>query len=119
MLWIGKAPRVNSKPYPIRALRARLARMQLDLSFGPRPHFDGATYEAAQDQGRLRRQLEAVNRVMADGAWRTLAELAALTGYPEASVSARLRDLRKPKFGGWTVDRERVSGGLFRYRVKA
>jgi hypothetical protein len=95
--------------------------LQLDLTWGPRPHFDGETYDAAQDQGRLRRQLESVRRVMADGAWRTLRELSEATGCPEASVSARLRDLRKPKFGSWTVERQRVSvsGGLYRYRVMA
>lgn len=91
--------------------------MQLDLSFERAPHFDGATYEPEQDQGRLRRQLEAVKRVMQGGEWRTLAEIALLAGCPEASASARLRDLRKPKFGAWTVERQRVSGGLYRYRV--
>jgi uncharacterized membrane protein len=51
------------------------------------------------------------------GDWWTLAELARATGYPEASISARLRDLRKPKFGGYTVERQYVERGLFRYRV--
>ena len=66
MLWIGTVPRVTGRPYPIRALKARWTRMQLDLSFEPRPHFDGSTYEPAQDQSRLRRQLEAVKAVMRD-----------------------------------------------------
>lgn len=55
---------------------------------------------------------------MRDGRWRTLREIAALTGAPEASVSARLRDARKGKFGAWVVSKRRVGmGGLYAYRV--
>jgi len=39
------------------------------------------------------------------------------TSHPEASVSARLRDLRKEKFGGHVVERRAVKRGLFEYRV--
>jgi hypothetical protein len=35
--------------------------------------------------------------------WLTLDELAKLTHYPPASISAQLRHLRKPKFGGFEV----------------
>lgn len=57
---------------------------------------------------------------MNDGKWRTLSEISALTGDGEASISARLRDLRKDEFGGLNVDRRRrgdESRGLFEYRV--
>jgi hypothetical protein len=81
--------------------------------------FSGQTYEPALDNQRLSTQLDAVFAVMADGRWRTLREIAVATNKPEASVSARLRDLRKTRFGAWNVERERVSGGLFRYRVAA
>jgi DNA-binding Lrp family transcriptional regulator len=61
-----------------------------------------------------------VYRLMVDGQWRTLAEIAEATGAPEASVSARLRDLRKRKFGGHVVAR-RPRGdralGLFEYQL--
>jgi hypothetical protein len=39
--------------------------------------------------------------------WLTLAELAAKTKFPPASISAQLRHLRKPKFGGWLVEKRR------------
>jgi len=45
--------------------------------------------------------------------------LAHWAGGSEASVSARLRDLRKAKFGAHTIERQRVSAGLFRYRMVA
>jgi len=35
--------------------------------------------------------------------WMTLKELAAKTRYPEASISAQLRHLRKPECGGYVV----------------
>ena len=35
--------------------------------------------------------------------WLTLDELAKLTHYPPASISAQLRHLRKPQFGGFVV----------------
>lgn len=83
----------------------------------PLPHFDGATYDAELDYARLGNQLRAVLDVMVDGEWHTLRGLAVATGYPEASISARLRDLRKRKFGRWVVERERLDGGLWRYRL--
>jgi hypothetical protein len=82
--------------------------------------FDGETYERELDGQRLFRQLEAVRRVMADGRWRTLAELASVVRAPEASVSARLRDLRKLKWGARDVQRRRRGEGkrgLFEYRL--
>ena len=37
------------------------------------------------------------------GAWMTLRELARLTGYGEASISAQLRHLRKEQYGNFAV----------------
>lgn len=83
------------------------------------PAFGGVTYDEKRDGGRLFAQLADVRAAVADGAWYTLAEIAAITGHPEASVSARLRDLRKQKHGGHTVEREFVQRGLWRYRMAA
>lgn len=81
------------------------------------PLFDGITFDEERDHKRLWRQLAAVRDLMADHAWRTLEAISLATGHPEASVSARLRDLRKDKFGGLTVERRYVSKGLWEYRV--
>ena len=86
---------------------------QLDLI----PHFDGATYEPEHDQKRLTSQLARVKALMLDGKWHTLSEIAAKVCGSEASVSSRIRDFRKPRFGGYTVERRRVDGGLFEYRI--
>lgn len=59
---------------------------------------------------------------MSDGEWRSLAQLATavseLTGRSasEAGVSARLRDLRKEKFGGHHVERQKTED-IYQYRV--
>lgn len=84
--------------------------MQLNL-------FDGVTYDAQRDGNRLAAQLDAVRRLMADECWRSLATIATRTGYPEASVSARLRDLRKPRHGSRTVERNHLGNGLWVYRL--
>jgi hypothetical protein len=50
-------------------------------------------------------QRERIRLLMLDGMLRTLAEISQAVGAPEASVSARLRDLRKAQYGGYTVNR--------------
>lgn len=81
--------------------------------------FNGSDYDPARDDVRLTGQLLRVWEAMKGGQWRTLEELARVTGDPAASVSAQLRHLRKPRFGGHTVEKEHVNNGLFRYRVIA
>lgn len=77
----------------------------------------GKTFSDERDGQRLNRQAYVVWMLMRDARWRTLAEIASLTGEPEASVSARLRDLRKDRFGGHTVDRRYLRHGLWEYRL--
>src|SRR4030095_7635551 len=80
--------------------------------------FDGSTYSHDRDGERLNSQLQRVFALMRDGNWRTLKEIAATAGEAsEAAVSARLRDFRKARFGGHTVEREFVEKGLWRYRL--
>lgn len=84
-------------------------------------NFDGKTFEKEKDASRLRCQLEVVFHFMRDAAWRSLAEISERTGCPEASISARIRDLRKVKFGGHTVNRRRrhIEGiyGVWEYQL--
>jgi hypothetical protein len=81
--------------------------------------FAGATYDYKKDRKRLTGQLLGVRDAMASGEWFTLAQLQAIVGGSEAGISARIRDLRKPAFGGYNVERRRVAdSGLYQYRVK-
>lgn len=90
--------------------------------------FDGGTVNAAKDDARLSGQLKKVASLMADHEWRTLAEIHAIVGGSEAGISARLRDLRKPKFGSHFVERQRrqrgnngpaPKSGLWEYRLSS
>jgi hypothetical protein len=81
------------------------------------PHFNGPDYVPARDDNRLNAQYERIFHLMVDGVWRTLNQIHQLTGDPEASISAQLRHMRKPRFGSHTVDKEYLGNGLYQYRV--
>jgi len=79
--------------------------------------FDGRTFDGERDGERLSRALDRVRDLMRDGQWRTIAEVANLCGCSQSGAAARLRDLRKRKFGRHKVPRRQVRPGLFEYRV--
>jgi len=62
-------------------------------------------------QEHLPTQLEVLRGVLQlaaqYGAWMTLAELARKTNFPEASISAQLRHLRKAEHGAYQVEKRR------------
>jgi hypothetical protein len=80
--------------------------------------FDGDTYDRQLDGVRLGKQLNAVVSLMKDEKWRTLREIAYQLDQPEASVSARLRDVRKEKFlPNYTMESQRRTKGTWEYRI--
>lgn len=98
--------------------------ISFDLTYTPRhpqaPMFDGSTISRVDDGKRLSGQMLAVYNLMRDGQWRTLAEIHAVVNGSEAGISARLRDLRKEKWGAYSVERQRRGDskrGLFEYRI--
>jgi hypothetical protein len=104
-----------------------------------------SAFESAKVQGRVPTQMEVIRDVMlsaaecaeqivprtyaqmwdasqisADAGWMTLCEISELTNYGEASISAQLRHLRKPHFGGYVIvkrRRGRVMNGAWEYRI--
>jgi hypothetical protein len=83
----------------------------------------GATYEPIHDEQRLNRQLDKVRELMEyadlNDRWMTLSEIEVILGpgFPQASVSARLRQLRSM---GHDVQRRRRGNpklGIHEYRV--
>ena len=74
-------------------------------------NFSGSNYKPSVDRPRLKRQFEIIFDLMKDGLPRTLFQIRNATGFSEASVSAQLRNLRKPSFGSHTVLKERKSEG--------
>lgn len=77
--------------------------------------FDGPFLHGGDDR-RLKTQLDRTLHAMRDGRPRTLTEIAALVGGSETSVSARIRDLRKKRFGGYDVETVR-DGNRYTYRL--
>ena len=90
---------------------------QLGIDFTAPVRFNGADYQPGRDDDRLKNQLKRIFDCMRDSQWRTLHEIADITGDPEPSISAQLRHLRKERFGGHTVNRMYVGDGLYRYQL--
>ena len=83
----------------------------------PEFRFDGADILDI-DHNRLTGQLADIYSLMADHHWRTVDQIVDRTGHPANSVQAQLRNLRKPRFGGYNVEKRRVTEtGLYEYRV--
>ena len=77
-----------------------------------------------EDRERITSQRGRVREFMLGRAqWLTLNEISTLLAlehgghFPEASISARLRDLRKNQYGAYRVARRRRSKGLYEYKV--
>ncbi len=70
---------------------------------------DEAVSAGMQQPGRTQREtLLMVLRQAAEYArWMALGELALMTRFPPASISAQLRHLRKEKYGGWGIEKRR------------
>lgn len=91
------------------------------MDIHPATAFQGSTYQPELDFDRLSSQLQRVEHLMADGKWRSLREIATAVGGSEASISARLRDLRKPQFGCRRVNHKRIQDptrGMWIYQVE-
>lgn len=81
--------------------------------------FNGADYVPERDDERLSSQYRRIFALMSDGQWRSLAAIAVATGDPTPSISAQLRHMRKPRFGGYTVNRRYLSGGFYEYQLQS
>lgn len=84
--------------------------------------FSGYTYCRELDEVRLTSLLcKVLWHLLRSGSWWTLAQLRERCGGSEAGISARIRDLRKSRFGGFTIQRRRRPGaeksGLWEYRL--
>ena len=79
-------------------------------------NFNGSNYKHSRDTSRLTSQIKRVFACMADGKWRSLREIEQVTGDPQASISAQLRHLRKPRFGSHRVEKDYLEDGFYRYK---
>jgi hypothetical protein len=83
----------------------------------------GPDYDTMIDGKRIHHQRDRIRLYMLGKQWVTLKEASTTLGYPEASVSAQLRHLRKPKHGSHMVEKRRrplvdgSPGGTWEYRM--
>jgi hypothetical protein len=83
--------------------------------------FDSGVSLTAADHQRLGTQLDRLLSVVRDGSWWTVEQLQdEIFGRfqirdPQASLSAQLRNARKEKHGGYTIERRRV-GNFWQFR---
>jgi len=89
--------------------------MQPSLLEWTPPEPQGETFDRDRDGARLNAQCKRVFDAMRWGEWKTLSQISHVTHDPEASVSARLRDLKRH---GFDIRKEYVSRGLWRYRME-
>lgn len=65
------------------------------------PMTHGPDYNHSIDGARIQKQHEIIRDYMLESnCFHTLQQISQATGFPEASVSAQLRHLRKEKYGG-------------------
>lgn len=81
------------------------------------PHFDDQGVTVG-DAARLKAHLQRVFDLLLDGRPRTLQQIASAVGCSESGAGARIRDLRKPRNGSFSVIRERLGGEDARYAYR-
>jgi hypothetical protein len=77
----------------------------------------GPAFNEVLDGARLRTQMEVIRDFMLGAGWKTLGEIEAEVGYPQASVSAQLRHLRRDWAGSYEVLKRRRTNGTWEYSV--
>lgn len=80
--------------------------------------FDGSDYNHKRDFKRLNNQLSDIFNLMSDGKWRSLRDIELLLKWPQASISAQLRNLRKERFGAHKINKRYISEGLYQYQLE-
>ena len=85
--------------------------------------FDGYTYDESRDESALASQLDAVRNAMMNGQWWTYKQLREhlqrhhQINATDTSLSARIRDLRKIRFGGYKVQSRHKTRREWEYRI--
>jgi hypothetical protein len=76
----------------------------------------GPAFDKKEDGERVNKQHVSIREYMLVAGWKSLADIEKVLSYPQASISAQLRHLRKPVFGGYQVEKRRV-GSFWEYKV--
>ena len=112
---VANMENMDRAAFIVAAVEEKMIRIQYPVKAAAKTYTpDLATHQ------RIDSQRTEVGRLMRDGKWRTVPEIQEALQYPPASIpaiGARLRDMRKPKYGAYTVDRNKRQPGLHKFRV--
>ena len=83
----------------------------------------GTAFNEEDDGKRIRTQMQVIRDYMLANSkkYLTLKAIEIETGYPQSSISAQLRHLKKQRFGGYELRKERMSinnKGTYVYNLK-
>jgi len=92
-------------------------------------NFDGPAYEAEKDYERLSGQIRVVLEVLKQSSlsarWLTVEQIRRRCllehdeQFPEPSISAQIRNLRKSRFGSWNISgRYRKGVRIYEYKIE-
>ena len=81
------------------------------------PEFDGDDYVSSRDKPRLTQQIHQVRMYMENNNWLSVKQISDDLNFPEPSVSAQIRNLRKEKFGNRIVERRYQGNGLYEFKL--
>ena len=81
------------------------------------PEFDGDDYVSRRDKPRLTLQIHQVRMYMENNDWLSVKQISDDLNFPEASVSAQIRNLRKEKFGNRIGERRYQGNGLYEFKL--
>ena len=89
--------------------------------FSKEADFSGEGYSEPRDKYRLGKQAVKVYNYMHNNGWKSLNAIANATGEPSPSISAQLRNFRKPSFQPvdaiYEVEKRYVSKGVWEYKL--
>ena len=97
--------------------------LEIPLISIPSPQPPGSSREfqshsTPADKAKMESNRAAVLALMLDGRERSLRMIRAECGFdPETEISARLRELRRPEYGGYEVKCWRFPDGVYRYQL--
>ena len=81
------------------------------------PEFDGDDYVSSRDKPRLTLQIHQVRMYMENNDWLSVKQISNYLNFPEPSVSAQIRNLRKKRFGNRVVERRYQGNGLYEFKL--
>lgn len=84
----------------------------------PKSEFLERTTIKESYHSRMNSRMLSVLTLISDGEWRSLKQISEAVAYPSLTgLSACIRSLRKPEYGGHVIEKRFISESLYEYRL--